>query len=222
MEQTFNNLAEEVLMHHGVLGMKWGIRRYQNKDGSLTDKGKKHYAKGIERQLRKNEKRYIKERKKYQNDIRRANKIAKDSQSGFDDFNKMHDPYSIANKRKNNIRGIEAETKRLIKEANDLGYSVDTIPKNKYKLGGDVIADILLTGPVGAYALKNIKEGMDVGKSQRVTYNKYKVSTSSASDHREAIESIDRDIEFYKSRGDDTSKLETLKRKHEKELRKRT
>lgn len=29
------------LMHYGVLGMRWGIRRYQNKDGSLTDIGKK-------------------------------------------------------------------------------------------------------------------------------------------------------------------------------------
>lgn len=31
---------EPVLCHHGILGMKWGIRRYQNKDGSLTYKGK--------------------------------------------------------------------------------------------------------------------------------------------------------------------------------------
>ena len=29
------------LMHHGVLGMKWGVRRFQNKDGSLTAAGKK-------------------------------------------------------------------------------------------------------------------------------------------------------------------------------------
>ena len=31
------------LYHHGILGMKWGIRRYQNKDGSLTPAGKKRY-----------------------------------------------------------------------------------------------------------------------------------------------------------------------------------
>lgn len=32
---------KEELYHHGILGQKWGIRRFQNKDGSLTSEGKK-------------------------------------------------------------------------------------------------------------------------------------------------------------------------------------
>jgi hypothetical protein len=32
------------LYHHGILGQKWGVRRFQNEDGSLTAKGKKHYG----------------------------------------------------------------------------------------------------------------------------------------------------------------------------------
>ena len=34
---------EDILMHHGIKGQKWGIRRYQNPDGSLTEAGKKRY-----------------------------------------------------------------------------------------------------------------------------------------------------------------------------------
>lgn len=32
------------LYHHGILGQKWGVRRFQNRDGSLTDAGKKRYG----------------------------------------------------------------------------------------------------------------------------------------------------------------------------------
>lgn len=35
----------EELYHHGVKGQKWGIRRYQNEDGTLTDKGRARFDK---------------------------------------------------------------------------------------------------------------------------------------------------------------------------------
>lgn len=31
------------LTHHGIKGQKWGVRRFQNEDGTLTSAGKKHY-----------------------------------------------------------------------------------------------------------------------------------------------------------------------------------
>lgn len=45
------------LEHHGILGMKWGVRRYQNEDGSLTEIGKRRHA----REQKKAVKRYKKE-----------------------------------------------------------------------------------------------------------------------------------------------------------------
>lgn len=45
------NDQEYYLAHHGVKGMKWGVRRYQNADGTLTDAGKKRQQKQISKKL---------------------------------------------------------------------------------------------------------------------------------------------------------------------------
>lgn len=39
---TYNQTND--LFHHGIKGMRWGIRRFQKKDGSLTSLGKKRYG----------------------------------------------------------------------------------------------------------------------------------------------------------------------------------
>ena len=75
---------EEFLQHYGVKGMKWGVRRYRNKDGTLTEAGKKREEKEVDKQVAKrNTALYIK-----------SYNYAADRINGkwLDDFNKKWEP----------------------------------------------------------------------------------------------------------------------------------
>lgn len=48
-----NDVYNSELYHHGILGQKWGVRRYQNSDGSLTDAGQARYSKRDQRKAKR-------------------------------------------------------------------------------------------------------------------------------------------------------------------------
>ena len=39
-----NTNEQNILIHHGIKNQKWGVRRWQNEDGTLTEAGKEHYG----------------------------------------------------------------------------------------------------------------------------------------------------------------------------------
>ncbi len=51
MDYIYAINAGDSLSHHGIKGQKWGVRRFQNADGSLTDEGYRHYGYGKRRGL---------------------------------------------------------------------------------------------------------------------------------------------------------------------------
>ena len=69
----YRNNANE-LTHHGILGMKWGVRRYQNKDGSLTPAGKRKAAKMKEKYTELTGKRLVRKPTKKSEDQNDSNK----------------------------------------------------------------------------------------------------------------------------------------------------
>lgn len=92
------------LAHHGIKGQHWGVRRYQNYDGtlkaagnrfkrsrytnldgSLNERGKIHRMKYVERNLKKNEKYYDKWINKYKKKIEK-NKDDKELVKQYTDF----------------------------------------------------------------------------------------------------------------------------------------
>lgn len=47
-----NDFNGNYLMHYGILGMKWGVRRYQNEDGTLTEAGKRRLSQGKDNRVK--------------------------------------------------------------------------------------------------------------------------------------------------------------------------
>lgn len=109
------------LEHHGIFGMHWGVRRYQNKDGSLTSDGKARLAKKDEKWIKKNSDKITnkakakssKELSRYAKDLMRnqnaVNKSGKLSSATINAYNRK-----MAELMSQKVSGLQSPSGRVV------------------------------------------------------------------------------------------------------------
>lgn len=86
------------LYHAGVKGMKWGVRRYQNKDGSLTPAGKKRYDRDTKDMNDKKKQKYQADTDKWVKDDLNAGRRLADESAGLTNKLKFANDTAMRNK----------------------------------------------------------------------------------------------------------------------------
>lgn len=90
-----------ILVHHGILGMRWGVRRFQNKDGSYTAAGKKRYSvkdveNDIDASIKSNNEAYTRVKAN-------GKKIADAADSLMEDYKKAYNSATLSKEAKDRI-----------------------------------------------------------------------------------------------------------------------
>ena len=117
-------MNENYLAHYGVKGMRWGVRRYQNADGSLTKAGIKRYGKMSDDKLQKSLYKQVKkaraERSGWSNQWIVSNTIGKNSKAVQDRYHEDLQKYRNSDEYKRAAKKMSELDKKAEKGTIDL------------------------------------------------------------------------------------------------------
>lgn len=164
MSRGDDELAE--LAHHGIKGQRWGVRRFQNADGSLTSAGKKRLEKSEKRDVKWATRNYDKISSKARK------KVSKELNSYANQL--LKDPSSVTSKGKISASAMNSYNRKMAELMN-------TAVKDVRAPSGKVIKFVAKRGEVGvhmavadyAYDINQLRNG--VWASGRIAYKKKSV-----------------------------------------------
>lgn len=136
---------ENYLSHYGILGMKWGVRRYQNADGSLTALGKKREARIAESDNRYREKQKIKTAKYYDKN-RRKGFLGMDKEEGIASLERKMASESVLYDKtiiKGKLEAKKAMKELELKKVSEMTH--DQIERERMTVGKAAVKDALIT-----------------------------------------------------------------------------
>lgn len=124
MNERIQNGTE--LYHHGILGQKWGVRRFQNPDGTRTAAGEKRYSdKAERREAKKQIKRDYREAKRLNSNIKAA----------------LQKTYDI--EQDHDLKAERAEYNKAVKKAQEFvkSHPQYEMTNDKYTVDGSIESD---------------------------------------------------------------------------------